>query len=82
MSNGNSIVNFGDWSKTAVVLIEKISDAIGEYYKPYQMRRIALAEADVEEIKALSQIKVTELNQRALQRLVFEESKKQNNIES
>lgn len=82
MSNGNSIVNLGDISKPAVVLIEKISDAIGGYFKPYQIRQVARAEADAEKIKALAQIEITELQQRALHRFVFEESKKQDNIES
>jgi hypothetical protein len=86
MSNGNSIINLGDISKPAVVLIEKISDAIGGYFKPYQIRRIARAEADAEKIKALAQvetqIEITELQQRALHRFVFEEAKKQDNMES
>ncbi len=90
MSNGNSIINFGDVSKPATVLIEKISDAIGGYFKPYQIRQVALAEADSEKIKARTQIEIAELQQRALDelqqralhRFIFEEAKKQDNIES
>lgn len=82
MSDGNSIINLGDISKPAVVLIEKISDAIGGYFKPYQIRQVARAEADAEKIKALAQIEITELQQRALHRFIFEEAKKQDNIES
>ncbi|MBW4470868.1 MAG: DUF2806 domain-containing protein [Stenomitos rutilans HA7619-LM2] len=82
MSNGNSIINLGDVSKPAVVLIEKISDAIGGYFRPYQIRQVARAEADAERIKALVQIEITELQQRALHRFVLEEAKKQDNIES
>ncbi|MBD2464375.1 DUF2806 domain-containing protein [Oscillatoria sp. FACHB-1407] len=82
MSNGNSIINLGDISKPAVVLIEKISDAIGGYFKPYQIRQVARAEADAEKIKALAQIEITELQQRALHRFIFEEAKKQDNIEA
>ena len=125
MSDGNSIINLGDISKPAVVLIEKIwlyrilyvnvnykhfgavwpgwklwklvkssktsienpeepkiSDAIGGYSKPYQIRQVARAEADAEIIKALAQIEITELQQRALHRFAFEEAKKQDNIES
>ncbi len=82
MSDGNSIINFGELSKPAVVLIEKISDAIGGYFKPYQIRQVARAEADSEKIKAITQIEITELQQRALHRFVFEEAKKQDNIES
>lgn len=82
MSDGNSIVNLGDISKPAVVLIEKISDLIGGYFKPYQIRRVARAEADAEIVKAHSEIEITELQQRAVNRFLHEEAKKQDNIES
>lgn len=82
MGEGNSLVNLGDLSKPATVLIEKISDAIGVLYKPRQIKRIAQAEAEAEKIKALAEIEVTEIQRRALVRLVQEEGKKQENIES
>jgi hypothetical protein len=82
MSDGNSIINLGDISKPAVVLIEKISDAVGGYFKPRQIRQLARAEADAEKIKAITQIEITELQQRALHRFVSEEAKKQDCIES
>jgi len=82
MSNGNSIINLEGISKPAVVLIEKISDLIGGYFKPYQIRQVARAEADADKIKAHTQIEIAELQQRALHRFVFEEAKKQINIES
>jgi len=82
MSEGNSIINLGDLSKPANTLVEKISEAIGGVFKPWQIRRVARAEADVDQIKALSKIETTELEQRALQRFMYEEAKKQSNIES
>jgi Protein of unknown function (DUF2806) len=82
MSDSNSIINLGDISKPAVVLIEKISDAVGELWKPTQIRRLASAEADANRIKAIADIEITELQQRALQRFVLEEGNKQENIES
>ena len=78
----NAIINLGDLSKTATVLIEKISDAIGGIFKPYQIKRIAKAEAEAEKIRALADIEIKELQQRALVRFVAEETKKQANIES
>ena len=75
-------VDFGDVSKTAKLLIEKISDAIGGYYRPSQIRRIAEAEADAARIKTISQIETTALQRRALERFVSEEAQKQQNIES
>jgi hypothetical protein len=82
MSNGNSIINIGDISKPAVVLIEKISDALGVYFEPHRITRMARAEAQVQKIKATAQIETTELHQRALRRFLAEEAKKQDNIES
>jgi len=81
MTNGNSLINLGDISKPATVLIEKISDAIGGYFRPYQIRRIAKAEAEADIIKAQAEIEVTDLQRRALVRFVAEEARKQENIE-
>jgi len=82
MSNGNSLINLGELSKPATVLIEKISDAIGGIFRPHQIKRIAKAEAEAEKIKALAQIDISDIQQRALVRLIQEEGKKQENIES
>lgn len=82
MNNSNSLINIGELSKPAVVLIEKISDAIGGCFKPYQIRRIAQAEAEAEKIKEITKIEITELQKRALSRFILEEAKKQNNIEN
>ncbi len=81
MTDGNSIINIGDISKPATVLIEKISEAVGGYFKPYQIRRVAKAEAEAEIIKAQAHIEVTDLQRRSLIRFVAEEAKKQDNIE-
>jgi len=38
MAQGGGLINLGELSKPPTVLIEKISDAIGEIFKPYQIR--------------------------------------------
>jgi hypothetical protein len=81
LSNGSSLIKIESLTKPAEILIEKISDAIGGYCKPYQIRRIAKAEADAAIIEAQAQIKITQLQHRALTRFVSEEAKKQDNIE-
>lgn len=78
----NSIVNLGELSKPATVLVEKISDAIGGIFKPYQVVRIAKAEAEAECIRAESQIQISDIHRRAMHRFLEEEAKKQKNIES
>lgn len=73
--------NIGEISRPASVLIEKISEAVGGYFKPYQIKRVAKAEAEVEILNAQTQIEITALQNRALERFIAEEGKKQENIE-
>jgi hypothetical protein len=82
MSNGNSLINLGALSKPATVLFEKIADAIGGLYRPHQIKRIAKAEAEAAIIEAKTEIEITDLTRRAMQRWVDEETKKQENMES
>jgi hypothetical protein len=77
----NPLANLGDLTKPATVLIEKISEALGGIFRPYQIVRVARAEAEAEQIQAESQIQVTDLQRRALYRFLKEEAKKQLNIE-
>ena len=81
MGDGNSLINFGDLTKPATVLIEKISDAIGGIFRPYQIERVATAEGEAAKIRALADIEISDIQQRAIVRLVQEEGKKQENIE-
>jgi hypothetical protein len=63
-------------------LILKISEGLGGYFRPYQIRRVAQAEADAELIRAEAQIAITDLQRRALSRFIAEEARKQENIEA
>lgn len=81
MTEGNSLINLGDLSKPATVLIEKVSNAVGVIYEPYHTKRMARAEVEAEKIKALARIELNELEQRALERFVHQEGRKQENIE-
>jgi Protein of unknown function (DUF2806) len=82
MGDENSIVKLGDLTKPATVLIEKISDAVGGVFKPYQIVRVAKAEVEAELIRADAQIQITDLHRRAMHRFVEEEAMHQLNIES
>jgi len=81
MADSNSIINLGDWSKPANTLVEKISDAIGGIARPWQIKRVAEAEAQATKIQAVAQIEITAQERRAMRRMLMEEAKKQNNIE-
>lgn len=82
MSDENPIAKLGDLTKPATVLIEKISEAVGGVFKPYQIVRVAKAEAEANRLQAESQIQVTDLHRRAMHRFLEEEAKKQSNIEA
>lgn len=82
MAEGNSLVNFGDISKPATVLIEKISSAVGVLYEPRRIKKKAEAEAEAEKIKAIAGVELTEIQQRGIHRLINQEERKQENIEN
>lgn len=75
------LAKLGDLTKPATVLIEKISDAVGGVFKPFQIVRVAKAEAEADRIRAESQIQLTDLHRRAVRRFLEEEAKRQSNIE-
>jgi hypothetical protein len=78
----NNHINLGDLGRPATALIEKISDAVGGIFKPYQIIRLAKAEAEANRIQTESQIAVTDLQRRAMHRFLEEEAKKQSNMEA
>ena len=77
----NSLINLGDLSKPVTVLIEKIANATGILYEPTRIRRAACAHADAQKIKTLAEIEISDIQQRALTRVLKEEGLKQQNIE-
>lgn len=82
MAGGNTLINLGDLAKPAEVLINRVSDAIGGIAKPWQIERVAKAEAKVQAIQANARVEVSEIEQRAILRMVREQGKKQENIEA
>ncbi|MFN4166265.1 MAG: DUF2806 domain-containing protein [Ferrovibrio sp.] len=82
MAGDGALINLGDLSKPATVLIEKISDAVGGIAKPWQIERVAKAEAHAEIIRAETKMQISELERRAVLRLIRDEAFKQENIES
>lgn len=77
----NSLVNLGDITKPADTLIKKVSKAVGGVFAPYQIKRIAKAEAEAAIIKAQSEIEITDLHRRAMHRFIEEEARDQKNME-
>ncbi len=79
--NSTSIVNVGKLSKPADTLIKKESSAIGGVFEPWQIKRVAKAEAEASLIKAENEIEITDLHRRAMHRFVEEEANRQENME-
>jgi hypothetical protein len=77
-----SLVNLGKLSKPANTLIKKVSDAVGGIFEPWQITRVAKAEAKADLIKAESEVQITDLQRRAMHRFVEEEAQRQENMES
>lgn len=79
----NSLINLGNLSKPADTLIKKVSDAVGGLFAPYQVKRMAKAEAEAEAamIKAQSKTEITDLHRRAVHRWIEEEAQRQKNME-
>ncbi len=77
----HSVVSLGNLSKPADTLIRKVSAAVGGIFAPYQIKRIAKAEAEADLTKANSEIEITDLHRRAMHRFVEEEAIRQENME-
>lgn len=82
MANGGSLINLGDLSKPATMLIEKVCNAVGIIYEPTRLKRLVIAETEAEKIKTLAGIELCEVERRALERFVHQETRKQEIIEN
>ena len=76
------VYNFGDISSAATRLVDKISSAVGIIYEPTNIVRLAKAEAEAALIRAQGDLQVSDIQHRAVHRLMAEEEKRQANIES
>ena len=68
MGDGGSLINLGDLSKPATVLIEKVCNAVGIIYEPTRIKRQARAEVEADKIKALAQIEIRDIERREIGR--------------
>lgn len=81
MAEGSSIINLGDLARPATVLVEKVSNAIGILYEPKRIIKKAEAEAEAKKIETIAGIELSDIQQRGIERLVYQEAKKQENLE-
>ena len=81
----DSLIKINDVAGLAeptTLLINKISDAIGSFYEPRQIKRIAEAKVEAAKIEARGKIEITNLRRRAAIRWMNEEAKNQQNMEA
>lgn len=81
MTDGLSLINLGELTKPATVLLEKVATAIGVYYEPIHTIKMAKAKANAEVIKTTNEIKISNIRNRAINRVRQDEIRNQNNIE-
>jgi hypothetical protein len=76
------MIDLGKLSEPATKLVEKVSDAVEGLAKPWQIQRVAKAEAVKKVIDAEADVEVAALKRRAVERWLNEEAKEQRNIEA
>ena len=67
MADGGALINLGELSKPATILVEKVCNAVGIIYEPTRVKRMARAEAEAEKIKTVARIELSEIEHRALE---------------
>lgn len=77
-----SILSKTDLGPAAKTLVEKISDAVGAGWQPLGRIWNAWADVKVDEIKAEGEVKVDATRRRAIERVIAEETRKQENLEA
>lgn len=84
MGQENPLINIDTSGLTepAKLLIKKISKGCGILYEPIGIVRQAKAEVEEKKIQALGDIELSEIKQRTVDRLIQEETIKQQNVEN
>lgn len=79
--SGNMLTDLSGLGAPAKALIEKIADACGWIAAPYQVTRVAKAEAEAMKIKAIAEMEISDFQRRGIDRLIEVEGRKQENVE-
>ncbi len=78
----NSLINFGDLTKPATTLIERISGAFWLGYEPFHALRMAKSEIDIAKLKVEAALEISEIERRGLERITNQAGVEQKNIEN
>ncbi len=81
MSQLDTVADLAGLGKVGIRLIEKISDATGVVYEPTRITRRAKAEAKAEIMRAKADVEVADIQRRAAQRFISEQTLMQANME-
>jgi len=81
-TNGTSLIDANGLAKPVTKLIDAISKAIGTVYTPTHLKRMAHAQAECSLIETRALIAKEQLKERASERIINTEIKRQRNIDS
>lgn len=82
MMSEKSLIDVGSLAKPVETLINRVSDAVGGIAAPYQLVRMAKAQAQADVILTKANAESSAIQERALNRMIAEETERQINIES
>ena len=82
MTDVTSLIKIEGLTKPVTILLEKIALAVGTLNEPVQIVRLAKANAKASKIMSLANLEINELEERAINRLIIEETRNQKNIET
>lgn len=93
MAESKSLIDLGNLTEPATMLIEKVCSAVGVVYEPWRIKRLAKAQAEIKKLEARTAneikksdaffaITLNEIEQRGMERLIYQEARKQANIEA
>ncbi len=82
MAAGGSLIDLGELSKPATILVEKVCNAVGVIYEPTRLKRLSAAKAEVAQLEARTRLEVTDIEIKGLERLAHHAERTYRNIES
>jgi Protein of unknown function (DUF2806) len=75
------VFDVSKFGEAAKILVEKLAGAGWLMYEPLHIKRLAAAEVAADRIRALGKVETSIVAERALVRLAYEETRKQQNVE-
>ncbi len=83
IEQNTSLIDLKAIAEPAGKLIDAVSKAVGVWYEPINIKRLAKADVEATRIKEIGKLELEEtLTQRAIDRITYQETRRQKNIEN